>query len=112
MNAPFEIARVPGLDKAYVNDATSLDEVIIFDTATLTQTGTIGPLTGGFAIPWGRYGFSPASGRAFTLVAGGAFPPYTYTLFTIDTATDTTVSPSLSLGASNNPPNAVVVKEN
>lgn len=106
---PFEIARVPGSDKAYLSDATNAD-VLLFDTSTGLLTGGSITLTGGISLPFARYGFAPATSRAFVCEAQGV-GPILYTLFTIDTTTDTTVSPSLSL-TTDNPPIGVVVKEN
>jgi YVTN family beta-propeller protein len=108
---PFEIARVPGADKAYVNDIFPGDTIIIFDTSSGTPTGSIGSLTGGTSVPWGRFGFSPANNQAFGMTAAGLALPFSYVLHTIDTSTDLPVAPTLPLGSFYDPAGSIVVKE-
>ncbi|MCZ6691968.1 MAG: IPT/TIG domain-containing protein [Planctomycetota bacterium] len=107
---PFEIARLPGSDVAYVFDATSPD-VLTFDTLAGSLLGTTITLSGGVSIPTGRVGFAPATDRAFVLEASG-IGPIAFNLFTVDTLLDITVSPTLMMGNMTNSPVGMAVKEN
>lgn len=106
---PVEIARIPGSDKAYFSDA-SASELFLFDTSTGTMLpGTI-PLSGASpTFPGGRFAFAPGTNEAFALEGSGL--PTLYSMYRIDTATDTTGSPVLTMAGMNAPPIGLVVKE-
>ncbi|MCZ6689070.1 MAG: beta-propeller fold lactonase family protein [Planctomycetota bacterium] len=106
-NNALEIARLPGDDKAYVCNIDLFSSmVVILDTALGTTTGSID--IGGF--PGGRFGFAPATSRAFIFNAAGLPPNLDYNFKTINTSTDTN-GPFFNLGMSTSPPTSIVVKE-